>query len=95
MRSFGRGRLGQTVKIEADLYDQYGYAARFVMGGQKTMYALVDTATEVTAVNGVNCTSCNGDLYDPTFTIEDGVAFVSEKNITVPYGTGQFIGNQA
>ena len=92
MRSFGRGRLGQTVKIEADLYDQYGYAARFVMGGQKTMYALVDTATEVTAVAGVNCTSCNGETYDPRSSIQDGQGSVSGRNITVPYGTGQFVG---
>ena len=95
MRSFGRGRLGQTVKIEANLYDRYGYAARFIMGGAKSMYALVDTATEVTAVSGVNCTSCYGDLYDPKNAIEDGQATVSERNITVPYGTGQFIGNVA
>ena len=33
MRSYGRGRLGQTVKLETNFYDDYGYAARFVMGG--------------------------------------------------------------
>lgn len=30
---YNRGRLGQTVKMEADLYENYGYAARFIMGG--------------------------------------------------------------
>ena len=53
------------------------------------MYALVDTATEVTAVNGVNCTSCSGDTYDPRDAIADGQGFVNQnKTETVPYGSG-------
>ena len=59
------------------------------MGGQKTMYALVDTATELTVVNGVNCTSCAGDLYDPKDAIADGQASVDQnRTVTVPYGSG-------
>lgn len=59
------------------------------------MYALVDTATEVTAVAGVNYTSYAGEKYDPKNAIEDGQATVSARNITVDYGTGYFVGNSA
>lgn len=53
------------------------------------MYALVDTATELTAVNGVNCTKCAGDLYDPKDAIADGQASVDQnRTTTVPYGKG-------
>ena len=41
------------------------------------MYALVDTATEVTAVNGFNCTKCSGELYEPEFT-PGGQVFVDQ-----------------
>ena len=47
---YSHGRLGQTVKMETELYD--AYTARFIMGGAKPMHALIDTATEVTAVAG-------------------------------------------
>jgi len=60
------------------------------------MYALVDTATEVTAVASTNCTSCvSQDKYDPTNSIKDGIADVVNKTVTVPYGSGAFIGREA
>ena len=58
------------------------------------MYALVDTATEVTVVNGENSSNCNGDLYDPTGG--EGQAFYNNLTTTaVPYGSGLFIAYEA
>ena len=92
---YGRGRLGQTVKMEADLKESYGYYARFYMGDRTVMYALIDTATEITAVKSTLCKDCLGEKYNVTQAIQDNNAGFDPKNITMGYGNGQITGNYA
>ena len=67
---YSRGKLGQTIRFETEEYDSY--AARFIMGDQVRMYAVIDTATEITVANSSLCTKCGDQVYDPTQAIEDG-----------------------
>jgi hypothetical protein len=92
---YSRGKLGQTIKMETELLDNV-YTARFIMGGAKPMHALIDTATEVTAVNSLNCTRCSdGDGYENQEAVRSGAAVVFDDIVRVNYGAGTFIGNMA
>ena len=51
------------------------------------MQAIVDTATDLVAIQGIDCTECTGDKYNITNGIENGVASLdSSLNSTVAYG---------
>lgn len=62
-RKFRKGRLGDsrmTVKNpEADVF-----AATFFMANEVEMDAIIDTATELIALQGAECEECTGTKYD-------------------------------
>jgi hypothetical protein len=56
------------------------------MGGRQSMNAIVDTATDLVAVQGDECNNCTGNTYDLREQVENGRATVDDEISTVTYG---------
>ena len=59
------------------------------------MTAIIDSATELIAVEGADCTNCNGATYDITAAIEDGTSELADSTSTVDYGVSTLEGRWA
>ena len=57
------------------------------------MFGIVDTATDLVAVEGAICTeSCEGKTYNITASVEAGEALLSDAKRTVYYGDSKIRG---
>ena len=56
------------------------------MGKKTLMYGIIDTATELVAVEGEPCWSCALPIYDISDNVEKGTATLSEKEESITYG---------
>ena len=59
---YGRGRVGTQVVVTND--DLGVYAAQFYMGRKQQLNGVIDTATEMVAVEGKPCFTCEWPTYD-------------------------------
>ena len=59
------------------------------------MSAIIDTATDFTAVEGADCSVCNGETYDISTNVDRGQASIESKTIQENYGRSKFKGRKA
>ena len=59
------------------------------------MYGIIDTATELVAVEGEDCWNCSLPIYEIAPNVEKGTATLSEKEESLSYGQTYFDGSWA
>ena len=52
------------------------FTAAFYMGGFQQMGAIIDTATDFVAIEGADCSTCNGETYDISTNVDRGQASI-------------------
>ena len=50
------------------------------------MYGIIDSATNLVAVQGADCEDCEGQTYDISSSVESGTARIEEKYEKDEYG---------
>lgn len=56
------------------------------------MNAIIDSATDLVAVQGLECNNCTGQQYDLLDNVLKGRASIEDENTTVSYGDYDFHG---
>jgi len=59
------------------------------------MQGIVDTATDIVAVEGADCTVCNGEVYDISGNLDNGKATISPLYVGTTYGEALLEGKLA
>ena len=65
------------------------------MGKKQLLYGIVDTATELVAVEGKPCFNCEYPTYDIEPSLEKGTASLNSKVESLQYGQTIFRGSWA
>lgn len=65
------------------------------MGRKLLLYAIIDTATELVAVEGKPCFNCEYPTYDIEPSVQAGTAYLSNSVESVQYGQTIFRGSWA
>ena len=87
-------RLGASQAVVTNSKDDL-FTAAFYMGGKQQMNAIIDTATDLVAVEGFPCDNCNGDVYDISGNIDSGKATLEPTDVVEQYGEAYLWGKYA
>ena len=84
-------RLGSQIEVELVNTSGYMWTGPIWMGGNTNLNVVYDTGSDWLVIEGVDCTSCEGDKYDPA--VSEGTSTrlattISERN----YGSASLTG---
>ena len=95
-RSNRHFRLGAQQAIVTNQKEDL-FTTAFYMGGKQQMSAIVDTATDLVAVEGASCTFCTftGETYDIEGNLDNGKATLESNDVQENYGEAKLTGRMA
>lgn len=59
------------------------------------MEGIFDSATDMIALQGADCTDCTGLKYDIKSRVESGLASIGTETVTKSYGSTELTGKMA
>ena len=65
------------------------------MGNKLSLKAIIDSATDMNAVEGEDCVNCAGLKYDISSNVDAGSAQISDLQDTWSYGVAKLTGREA